>query len=165
MDTVLNPHIIPYYACSAWTAIITITLLIKKPQYKLYLPNLGILLWFIGIIGYSLSPSETQSIFWSKIVYGGIIVVCPTLYHFIIDYLKLLRHKFYYYSLTINYFIAAVFILLNFFTPHLTSLQTTKWFTYTKAESLHPFFMIWFTYLALQILSVLFKSLLKTNSQ
>jgi len=91
----------------------------KKFFNKLFaILNFAIAIWGLGAYKFSLSPTESQTLFWLRIGHVGAILIPPLFIHFIFEFLEVRKKK----ALILIYLTGAVFFISNI----------TDWFGLTK---------------------------------
>ncbi len=101
----------------------------------------GVALWLTGCFMLYSSRTTSEALFWSKVVYGGVVWIPAALYHFCVGLSGRVRHDR---SIGIHYLLSLGFLGLvptSYFTA---GTYQYFWGYYPKAGPLHPAFLLYF---------------------
>jgi len=111
-------------------------------------------LWLFGYFMVYSTEYENIAIFWTKVVYTGVIFIPTIFYHFTTVFLKIDRQKiriFFYYLLTF------IFLGFVYFSPYMVSgVRKFSWGYQTEVSFLHSFYLIYFAILYIACLTKLY---------
>jgi len=159
-----NLFALPNFILSAWILFISILVLLKKSKTLVYLAYFCTIAWFFGCGMAFLSVDYLTALPWIKFLFSGIILICPSLYHFILQFLGLLKLRKEQIRLLISYLVSFVFLYFTIFTNLLVYPQKCWWGYYPHAVlPLHPIFLVWFGIVYFHSVRLLFVSLYKAE--
>jgi len=147
MEKGFNLHSLPFLVSSLLFFVLPSYIFWKNRKSVLvrrfFTVGLSAFLWqFPYFIGYNLQDAA-KILVWYRLAYVGLVFIPPTLYHFIVSFLNLKRHKF----IVLFYSIAVFFVFFIVKTTHIVSgIRQFPWGSSATAGSAYtPFLIVWVT--------------------
>jgi len=107
-----------------------------------FLLTVAMTVWLFGTFMMFISKTDTQAIFWDRMVYLGVVLIPALMYHFSLIFSRNTHRRK---SLYFGYLLSLIFLFLSRTDYFVSGLFRYEWGYHTRAQFFHHVFLIFFS--------------------